>query len=431
MSEPIQVKVPFENVNDPTAKIVDWKLPSGSQVKKDDIIVELETTKTTFPVTAPAAGFLEYHLPLGEEVPVGENLFRIHADEASARTPHISLPKAQPPPVPPVSTTSGSPLISKRAQELMAAHGLEVSVFAGRSVVKESDVREKIASLKKDPPPPAAVPPIPQEISRPKPPMEEPGELVPLGRAKQVENRELAAVAREVLKSTLYYFCPANGFHEACARQQPPVQRLAVVLFELAKLLKKYPSLNAFYTDNSMFVYRHVHLGFAVDMGQGLKVLVIREAEMLNFTEFTAKVEDLLVKYAMGDLAVKEISGSTFTVTDLAQTGAFSFEPLINTKQAAILGIGAESRFPGTGANGFMLSCAFDHRVNSGRFVAEFLAELSARLVGHAASLQAGTEPPFCSRCLQTVDELRAIQAFLIPSTEPPGYLCSHCLLGH
>jgi hypothetical protein len=77
------------------------------------------------------------------------------------------------------------------------------------------------------------------------------------------------------------------------------------------------------------------------------------------------------------------------------------------------------------------LSCAFDHRVNSGRFVAEFLAELSTRLVGHAASLQAGSEPPFCSRCLQTVNELRAIQAFLIPSTEPPGYLCSHCLLGH
>jgi pyruvate/2-oxoglutarate dehydrogenase complex dihydrolipoamide acyltransferase (E2) component len=431
MSEPLQIKVPFENVNDPTAKIVDWKYPSGTKVKEGDSIVELETTKTTFPVTAPADGFVEYNLPLGEEVPVGGDLFRIHADEISARTQRSVPVPAPAAPMPAVPSAAGAPMISKRAQELMAANGLDASAFAGMSVVKESDVREKLAALAK-PATPAALPKA-SEAPIVKKTVDEPGKLVLLGRAKQVENRELAQVNHEILKSTVYFFSPADRFQEVCSKQTPPVQRLAVLLFELVKLLKKFPSLNAFYSDGSMFVYQHVHVGFAVDMGQGLKVLVVREAEDLTFAQLADRVEDLLVKYATGGLAVKEITGSTFTVTDLAQTGAFTFEPLINSRQAAILGIGAETQLLGPGGNGFMLSCAFDHRLNTGRVVAEFLSEFSSRIVGHAESLKAGlpAEPLCCSRCLQTAEELRAVQAFLLPSAEPPGFLCSHCLFGH
>jgi hypothetical protein len=326
---------------------------------------------------------------------------------------------------------TGAPLISKRAVDLMAANGLDPSVFAGMSVVKEADVHEKLKALASK-----VLQPVPnktRETSISRITTDEPGELVQLERAKQLENRELSAVNHEVLKSTVYFFCPAGGLQEACVRQNPPVQRLVVVLFELVRLLKKFPSLNAFYTDGSMFLYRHVHIGFAVDMGHGLKVLVVREAENLSFAELAERVEDLLVKYATGGLAVKEITGSTFTVTDLAQTGVFAFEPLINSRQAAILGIGAENRPSNAGSNGFMLSCAFDHRLNTGRVAAEFLAEFSLRLGGHAESLKAGVpaEPLCCSRCLQTVEELRAVQAFLVPSAEPPGYLCSRCLSGH
>lgn len=431
MSEPVRVKVPFENVNDPTAKIVDWKFPSESKVKEGDIIVELETTKTTFPVTAPTSGFIEYNLPVGEEVPVGGDLFRIHANELAAKTAAPKSANPQGIPAETVSTpASGVPMISKRAQELMAANGLDHSVFKGMSLVKESDVREKLASLAKSFPQPASTGGPEAAVS--KKIIDELGQLIPLERAKQVENRELSQVNHELLKSTVHYFCPAGGLQDACNRQHPPVQRLVVVLFELVKLLKKFPPLNAFYSDGSMFVYGRVHIGFAVDMGHGLKVLVVRDSESLNFAEFTDKVEELLVKYATDSLAVKEITGSTFTVTDLAQTGVFAFEPLINSRQAAILGIGAETKLFGSDSNGFMLSCAFDHRLTTGRVVAEFLAEFSSRMFAHTASLKAAAppEPLCCSRCLQTVDELRAIQAFLVPSAEPPGYLCSHCLSG-
>ncbi|HEV2696316.1 MAG TPA: 2-oxo acid dehydrogenase subunit E2 [Verrucomicrobiae bacterium] len=428
MNEVILVKVPFENVNDPTAKIVDWKVSSGSKVKQGDAVVELETTKTTFPVTTPTDGLVVYTLSEGDEVPVGGDLFRIYADELSARAA-ATLIKTPVAPVEIAVPGVGGPMISKRAQELMAANRLDLSVFAGMSMVKESDVREKLGAISKDKKALATPPAPPPEIPAPKKSMEELGDLIPLERSKQVENRELSAVDREVLKSTVYYFCPAVGLQESCVRQSPPVQRLVVILFELVKLLKKFPTLNAFYTEGAAFVYRHVHIGFAVDMGRGLKVLVVREAENLSFAALAEKVEDLLVKYATDSLAVKEIVGSTFTITDLAQTGVLTFEPLINSRQAAILGIGGEI----SPAGGFMLSCAFDHRLNSGKGVAGFLAELSARLVGHAMSLTvaAPAEQAFCSRCLQTVGELRAIQAFLVASVEPPGHICSHCFSGY
>lgn len=373
-------------------------------------------------------GFLEYFLPLGEEVPVGGDLFRIHGDEASAKA---ARPTISANPVPVAMPATGAPMISKRAQELMAANGLDASVFTGMTVVKESDVREKLVGLSKSPTPTLS-PNVQAAQAAPKP-LDEEGKVMPLERSKLVENRDLSQVDREVLKSTVYYFCPAGGLQGACAKQNPPVQRLVVVLFELVRLLKKYPSLNSYFTDGGMFVYQHIHLGFAVDMGHGLKVLVVREAEDLNFAQFAEKVDDLLVKYATGGLAVKEITGSSFTVTDLSQTGLFTFEPLINSRQAAILGIGAEQRGLGETGNGFMLSCAFDHRLTTGRVVAEFLGEFSTRLVGHMESMKSSqpVEPACCSRCLQTADELKKVQAFLLPSVVPPGYLCSHCLFGH
>lgn len=429
MNEPIQVKVPFENANDPTAKIVDWKVVSGSKVKEGDIVVELETTKTTFPVLAAIDGFVEHALPVGEEVPVGENLFRIHSTEISAITRAVPELKTIVSATDTTAPAVGVPIISKRAQELMAANGIDSSAFAGMSSVKESDVRQKLEALGKPGLQPVAEskPPAPPKFA------ENPGVMIPLTRAKLVENRELLAANREALKSAIYYFCPAAGFQETCARQSPPVQRMVVILFELVKLLKEYPSLNAYCADDAAFHYHHFNLGFAVDMGRGLKVLVIHEAEKMSFPELAEKVEDLLVKYMTDSLAVKEITGSTFTVTDLAQAGVFTFEPLINVHQAAILGIGAEVGLPGANSAGFMLNCVFDHRLNSGKLVAAFMGELSSRLIQHNELLKAAAppEPLCCSRCLRDIGELQSMRAFLVPSTAPQGHICSICLTGY
>jgi pyruvate/2-oxoglutarate dehydrogenase complex dihydrolipoamide acyltransferase (E2) component len=461
MNSPIEVKVPFENVNDPTAKLVAWKVPSGTLVKEGDEVAELENSKATFPVTAPASGVVWHRHAEGEEVPVGETLFVIGGDgmppksaSQSQRTVTAGASAAASNP----SVDPAEPMFSRRARELLTELGLDPSLFHGMPQVRESDVLKCAEELGKSrktetrPTPSPSPPPTGERAgergpllpsSQPKseyiphsalrtPNSTEEGDLVPLDRAKQVENRGLAAMDRSAIKSTIFYLCPAAGLQQACARQSPPTQRLAIALFETARLLRKYRSLNACFTDAGMFVYRNVNLGFAVDLGRGLKVLVIRDADNLAFAELASKFEELLVKYSTGTLGVLDVTGSTFTLTDLGAEGAFAFVPVINARQAAIVGLGAETRDHAGLPNGFMLSCTFDHRLVAGKLVAEFLSELSARLAAHKQSLaKSGSDTSLCcSRCLQTVEQLRKLRAFLLPSVEPPGYICTNCLTG-
>ena len=458
MNSFLEIKVPVENVNDLTAKLLVWKIASGATVKPGDVLAELETTKATFEVTATGAGVVEYTWAIGSEVPVGETLCRIHGEgfakpaeppaEPPARPTPPVAPKAESAPAStttkPVTAAASLPgahaartVFSERAQALLAEFNLEASAFDGLGFVKEFDVRQKLADLGKGPRPvaPPVVKPdsVPAPAARTEPvrlPDEE-GERVPLERAKLYENRELLAADRAVLKSTIFHLCPAAGLQEACARQTPPLQRFVVILHETAQLLKKFRQLNACLVEDSMFLYRHIHLGFAVDMGRGLKVLVIRHAESLGFAGLAARLDELLVRYTTNTLQIADVTGSTFTITDLAQDGVFTFDPVINKNQAAILGIGADLS-SASGALGFMLSCAFDHRLLAGRQVAEFLRDLGTRLAAHAQSLRDRTPVagPCCSRCLQTAEDLRKFGHMLIPSVEPAGHVCSICFSG-
>lgn len=445
MNSRLEVKVPFENVNDPSAKVLSWAVPSGATVREGDVLVELENSKTTFQVSAPAAGVVEYSAPVGQEVSAGEALFFIVGD-ATIGTQTEAVPstkmdgRASASPVqggssgaaPGADTGTASPVFSQKALRLLEELGMDASLFSGMATVRESDVRQKASAANMGRKDSGAGTPVEakQSDADKRRAAGEEGEEVRLERSKLLENRELSTANTSSLKSTIYYLCPAYGFRESCLKQSPPIDRLGVILFEAVSLLTKSRYLNGYYVEQNAFLYRHVNIGFAVDIDRGLKVLTIRKAEELSFPQLTAKVEELLVKYSTNTLTTEDLTGSTFTVTDLAQQGVFSFEALLNSRQAAILAIGSEQ----AGIGGFMLSCTFDHRLTTGKVVAEFLHELSFRLLGHAESIRgggAGKSQPSCSRCFATAEELRGKEAFLVSSVEPAGYICSRCLAGY
>ena len=446
MNSKFEVKVPFENVNDPSAKLLSWAVPSGGIVKEGDIIAELENSKTSFQVFSPIAGKLEYSILAEQEVSAGDTLCYVVSDVPVGGKPELpdsektEVPASSPAvagaridePVP--SAGAVAPVFSQKAMRLINELGLECDQFASYTMARETDVREKFASLQNKNLPIGGDSPI--EVKEVATPPSNPAsaevDKVPLERSKILENRELGAANSSALKSTIYFWCKAAGFRDACLKHSPPIDRLSVILFEVVKLLTSHRYLNAYYQESCAFLYRNVHVGFAVDIDRGLKVLVIRNANDLTFPQLAAKVEELLVKYSTNTLATEDVTGSTFTVTDLSQEGVFAFEPLINNRQAAILAIAAEQGQ--SGLAGFMLGCTFDHRLTSGRVVAEFLGELSSRLVGHAQSIRknSSVEPqPCCSRCFSTIDQLRMKDAFLVPSVEPVGFICSLCFDGY
>lgn len=480
-SDPLEIVIPRENVNDDSATLVAWLVPDGASVSGGQAVAQIETSKATVDLHAPAAGTVRQSARPGQDIPIGAAIGRI--DDGSPDRPpadvgaaangsagtgemlspsvrrlvaehgvepgsvkgtgrdgrltkadviaHLERPAAEDGPLAP----AGSSRISPAARALIARLGLDERQFEGRGLVRARDVQ------------PAASPPAPSFPTGPRscpPPARPaaspvsgvPGRTEPLSRAKRTEGNYLRAGSQATLASVVTLPCPTRGFREAAG---PDAN--AIIVYELARLLRKYPAFNAFHSDGTVTYYDEVNIGFAVDAGKGLKVPVIHNADRKGVAAIGAEMRDLVVAYLQDELKVEHLSRGTFTLTDLSGEGVSAFHPLINQGQAAILGIGAEVAAPGaTDGGAFNLILAFDHQLSEGRAAGRFLNELRERLSHHEASLipgkSAGADPaeePCCSRCQRSHSELAGCSHYLVPTYKADGStrpVCTICLDG-
>jgi len=156
-----------------------------------------------------------------------------------------------------------------------------------------------------------------------------------------------------------------------------------MILYAVARVLPNYPEINANLVDNKFRKFKHANVGMAVDTDRGLLVPVIFGAEKLTLAEISAKTKEAAGKAREGKLTPDEMSGGSFTVSNLGSMGIESFTPVINPPQTAILGVccttnklGADGKvYPAMG-----LSLTFDHRAVDGAPEAKFLKELCTAL---------------------------------------------------
>jgi pyruvate dehydrogenase E2 component (dihydrolipoamide acetyltransferase) len=112
-----------------------------------------------------------------------------------------------------------------------------------------------------------------------------------------------------------------------------------LILFAVTRVLLQHPILNATFGDNLIRQYGTVHLGFAVDTPRGLLVPVIRHAEQMSLRGLAQATKSLAAGAQDGSLAPDDLTGGTFTVTNLGSLGVDSFTPILNPPQVAILGV--------------------------------------------------------------------------------------------
>ncbi|MBR3692689.1 MAG: 2-oxo acid dehydrogenase subunit E2, partial [Clostridia bacterium] len=159
-----------------------------------------------------------------------------------------------------------------------------------------------------------------------------------------------------------------------------------VVLFAVSRTLLAHPDLNANFDGDNMKRFNTVHLSFACDTPKGLVVPVIRNAEKKSLLDISNEVKRLAKAAQEGTLSAAEMSGGSFTVSNLGAFGIESFTPVINPPQTGILGVntistrvrevgGELKAYPAMG-----LSLTFDHRVVDGAPAARFLKDLGANL---------------------------------------------------
>ena len=156
-----------------------------------------------------------------------------------------------------------------------------------------------------------------------------------------------------------------------------------MVLYAVSRILPNYPEINANLVDNKFRKFRHANVGMAVDTERGLLVPVIFGAETKTLAEISADAKVLAGKAREGKCSPDEMSGGSFTVSNLGSMGVESFTPVINPPQTAILGVCCTTNrltadgkvYPAMG-----LSLTFDHRAVDGAPAAKFLKELCTAL---------------------------------------------------
>lgn len=460
MGEVLEVRAPVENVNDETIAILRWLVQNGDRVEKDTPLLLAETTKTSFDVPAPSAGFV-WKVAVDEgEVPTGALLCYIGDDleavkQAAARSRSggrpsdtAVLPVQADTPVAtdarkptPEEIAAGGTRFSGKALAMIQAFGLDPSDFAGRGLVRERDVLERAG--KGQAPQVSAASGSDGELTRQVPAsgsMPASGvatRVEKLTRSKRLEGQYLRAALASTIPSIATIAVPTSGFFSR-TRNRPELVGLpaAAVIFEASRLLRSYPVFNAFHDSAAVHYYEAVNIGYAFDLGSGLKVPVIRDADRKSLPEIAAEKQQRLVEYINDSLPLEVLTGGTFTITDLSGDDVFHFNPVLNQRQSAILGVCAEFFFDGGKRGVFNLVLAFDHQLAEGRTAAAFLRELRDRLKGHERSLgrtsEDGAAEPRCSLCLRPVSELESSHHFLIRTigdragTEKP--MCSICL---
>jgi pyruvate dehydrogenase E2 component (dihydrolipoyllysine-residue acetyltransferase) len=346
--------------------IVRWLKQEGETVMEGEPLVEVEAAKVTSEVEAEVSGVLTRILAAeGETVPVRTALCVIEtAEEAKASaSPAISLSEVQVTPV---------------ARRLAKDHGIDLKQVHGTGPggrITVEDVQRVIT---------ATAHPAPS--SRPSTPLV--AQVIPMtgmrGTVARRMQQSLHTSAQVTLVTEVDVSVLVQLREELKAESGLTYTDLIVKAVALA--LKEHPRVNAWIEGESLHLVQDIHIGVAVALDEGLIVPVVRNADRKSLREIAQETARLAQSAREGSLAREEVTGSTFSVSNLGMYGIDAFTPIINLPEIAILGIGRINEKLVRVSRGaewhhvMTLSLTFDHRAIDGAPAAAFLQTIGKHL---------------------------------------------------
>jgi len=405
--------------------IVEWKKKTGDPVKKGEVIAEVESDKATFDLESEADGVLNILVEQGVPAKIGAPIARI--GDAGAPTPAATggtsprggevkpkeAPKAEkatpPPPQPPPSQPAPQPASATNGSDSAATVEVKASPLARRlaselgvnlATIQGSGPEGRI--VKEDVEAAAAGKAAPVRAPSPTPPR-------PSGPDVEVvePNRMQATIARRMAeaKSTIPEFTvtvEARVDLAVSMRQQlkdsvPGAEKVTMTDFLVrasALALRKFPEVNSSWVDGKFQRKRRISIGLAVapSQGMGLLVPVVHDADVKDLIQISIESRQVIERARSGRPAEGDLSGATFSISNLGMYGVDEFTAIINPPEAAILAVGAIEDVAVVDAGRIVpgkvmrMTLSVDHRVFYGATAAQFMAEVK-RLIENPVTL--------------------------------------------
>lgn len=384
-------------------RIVEWKKRQGEWVAKGEILVVIETDKLTVEVESAASGYLLIGKNVGEEVPVSVAIGimcdskeefdslakKPMKDQAVAQTVELKtttaasesqliLPNG---PSPPAPETGQELRITPLARKLANEYGLDIRTIAGTGPegrIKQEDILQAIERRQGD-----AAGPTPQgQVEEPVskfPKAKTIKEVIPIrGMRKVIADRlyqSLQQMAQftemgEIDVTETVKFRQKVIDAEALAGSQ--ISYNAILVKVAALILKEIPILNSSVIGEEIHLWNEINIGLAVSLEEGLIVPVIRNAIEKSIVAIHHELTELIQKTRNHKLTLEEISGSTFTISNIGSYGASWGTPIINPPEAALLAVGVIHQVPAVINNEIVVrwsmgyALTMDHRIIDG-----------------------------------------------------------------
>ena len=368
----IDVKVPMLSESVSEGTLLEWKKKVGEAVARDEILIDIETDKVVLEVPSPQAGVLvEIVAQDGETVVADQVLARIDTAATAAAEAPVAAPAEAVPAAAPAAAQNNAAMPA--AAKLAAETGVDVNALQGSGrdgrVLKE-DVQNAAAK-----PAAAAAPAVALPAGA------RPEERVPMSRLRARVAERLLASQQENAILTTFNEVNMKPIMDLRAKYKEKFEKehgvklgfMSFFVKAAVAALKKYPVVNASVDGKDIVYHGYFDIGIAIGSPRGLVVPILRDADQMSIADIEQAIVDYAKKAKDGKIAIEDLTGGTFSITNGGTFGSMMSTPIINPPQSAILGMHA-TKERAVVENGqvvvrpmMYLALSYDHRIIDGR----------------------------------------------------------------
>ncbi|MBI2815198.1 MAG: 2-oxoglutarate dehydrogenase complex dihydrolipoyllysine-residue succinyltransferase [Opitutae bacterium] len=375
----IKVKIPPMGESITSGVLSKWHVADGAVVKKDQPLFELETDKITSEGTAEAAGRITFKVAAGADVKIGQVVATI--DESAAAAVGAAAPSV-------ASAQEGAQSAgqSPAVRRLAAETGVDPDSLAGTGKAGRVTKGDMLAATEAKPAAPSPAAPAPAAATTPRAPGER-QTRTKMTRLRQTIASRLVSAQHEAAMLTTFNEADMSGIMELRKKYQDDfVKRHGVKLGFMSffvkavvNALREVPGINAQIDGDHIISNHYYDIGVAVSTDKGLMVPVIRDCDKKSMAEIEKDIADAAKRARDGKIALADLEGGVFTITNGGIFGSLLATPIINAPQSAILGMHTIKDRP-VALHGqvvirpmMYLALSYDHRLVDGKESVTFL----------------------------------------------------------